>query len=352
MPKTSSPLLNPMPPPPARDAQIATETTPCAFCGAVDGAALYDLQDYLYHAPGDFTARRCPVCGLIYLSPRPTRAAITHYYPESYAPYRPAIQDERSPLMRYMRRRKIVARRRALERHAPRRVSSRPATLLDVGCSTGIFLDEMRSAGWAPLGIEINPDAARYARTRFGLPVLEGDLLELDLPAAGFDAITMWDVLEHTFDPPHILARACQLLRPGGLLALTFPSWESLDRRLFGRYWVGFDAPRHLHVFPQPVIHRMLQATGFQVVEDACRFGGYFAFVTSLRAWLRATQPADRQAAVERVISIDGFRLPFEPGFMALDALGWGGVRFVVAAKAALPPGADSPAAHLERTRS
>lgn len=341
-----------MPSPPAADAQAATETTACTFCGAADGAALYDLQDYLYRVPGDFSARRCPVCGLIYLSPRPTRAAIMHYYPESYTPYRPAIQDERSALMRSMRRRKVVARRRALERHAPRRAPSRPAMLLDVGCSTGIFLDEMRGAGWAPLGIEINPDAARYAATRFGLPVLEGDLLELELSPAAFDAITLWDVLEHTFDPARVLARAYQLLRPGGLLALTFPSWESLDRRLFGRYWVGFDAPRHLHVFPQPVIHGLLQAAGFQVVEDSCRFGGYFAFITSLRAWLRATQPAPRQAGVERLIRIDGFRLPFEPGFMALDALGWGGVRFVVAAKPALPADTGLTASRLERTHS
>lgn len=85
------------------------------------------------------------------------------------------------------------------------------------------FLDEMRSAGWQTCGIEISPTAADYARQRFQLDVQIGDLLEIDLPAASFDLITMWDVLEHTFAPREVLAKSASLLKPGGLLALTFP---------------------------------------------------------------------------------------------------------------------------------
>lgn len=304
------------------------ETTACANCGSSESAPLYTLGDYLYHVDGEFSVQRCVRCGLVYLSPRPTRAAITRYYPASYSPYRRAIQDERSGVMRWMRRRKIVKRRQAVER----RVSRLPGDLLDAGCSTGIFMDEMRSAGWRVIGIEISAETAAYARRRLGLDVIQGDLPGAGLAPESFDAVTMFDVLEHTYDPPAVLAWVWRVLRPGGVAALTFPNWESLDRRLFGKYWIGYDAPRHLHVFPRSVIQRMLEDAGFQVVDNRCLFGGYFTFVMSLRAWLRADGSGAGRLA-EKTINFPGIRLPFEPLFMLLDRLGKGSNRFIVARK-------------------
>jgi len=317
------------------------ESTDCPNCGAAERATLFEIEDYLYGVEGRFAVQRCGNCGLVYLSPRPTRAAIGRYYPPSYSPYRPAIQDERSAAMRWMRRRKLVKRRQAVERHAPRR----PGDLLDVGCSTGIFMDEMRSAGWRVTGVEMVREAAEYAHARFGLPVVEGDLLEVGLAPQSFDAITLFDVLEHTFEPAAVLHRAEELLRPGGIVALTLPNWESLDRRLFGKYWVGFDAPRHLSVFPRGVLVGMLEQAGLRVVDNRCLFGGYFTFITSLRTWLRARCPAAARR-LEPLIDYPGVRLPFEPFFMLMDRIGAGGIRFIVARKP------DSRAAHDQRSAS
>jgi SAM-dependent methyltransferase len=309
---------------------IEFETVDCTSCGSNKSTLVYALQDYLYGLAGDFACRRCETCGLLYLSPRPTRAAIVDFYPATYQPYRTAIQDETNSLMRYMRRRKVIRRRQAVEKH----VAQGPRNLLDVGCSTGIFMDEMRRAGWEVSGIEINDDTVAYARQRFHLTVTCGDLLETDLPLAAFDLITLWDVLEHTFDARAVLVKANQLLRPGGILALTLPNWESLDRRLFGRYWIGFDAPRHLHVFPNAVLQDLLGQTGFAVVENKCQFGGYFTFITSVRTWLHTrAQTRLWPTLVEKLIDIHGIRLLFEPFFMLMDQAGLGGIRFVVARK-------------------
>ncbi len=144
----------------------------------------------------------------VFTSPRP----IGRYYPPSYSPYRPAIQDERSAAMRWMRRRKLVKRRQAVERHAPRR----PGDLLDVGCSTGIFMDEMRSAGWRVTGVEMVREAAEYAHARFGLPVVEGDLLEVGLAPQSFDAITLFDVLEHPLNRRQCCIEPRSACRPAG----------------------------------------------------------------------------------------------------------------------------------------
>lgn len=304
------------------------ESVDCPNCGAAQRTLLFEIEDYLYGVDGRFAEARCADCGLVYLSPRPTRAVIARYYPHSYAPYRPAIQDERRSLMRWMRRRKLVSRRRAVERHAYRR----PGDLLDVGCSTGIFMDEMRSAGWGVTGVELVREAAANAHDRFGLSVIEGDLLEVGLVTESFDAVTLFDVIEHTFEPAAVLRRVWELLRPGGIVALTLPNWESLDHRLFGKYWVGFDAPRHLSVFPHHVLTGMLEQAGFAVIDDRCLFGGYFTFVTSLRTWLRA-RAGTYARPLEAAIDIPGIRLPFEPFFMLMDRMGAGGIRFIVARK-------------------
>lgn len=312
-------------------ADTELEQVPCTRCGDTSPHVLVELEDYLYKTPGRFAMCECRRCGLIFLSPRPVPAALARHYPPAYAPYRRAIQDERNPLLRAMRRRNIGLRRRYVERFT----AAQPGRLLDVGASTGIFMDEMRSHGWQVLGIELSEHAAAYARERFGLEVIRGELSQVDIPSARFDLITLWDVLEHTYDPLAVLRRIYGWLQRDGLLVLTIPNWESVDRRIFGRYWVGYDAPRHLHVFPKPVMAELLREAGFQVLDNRAAFGGYFAFATSLRTWLRARlAPGPLLRGVERAIDLHGVRFLFAPLFWLADRLDRGGVRVIAARKA------------------
>jgi 2-polyprenyl-3-methyl-5-hydroxy-6-metoxy-1,4-benzoquinol methylase len=214
-------------------AKVQTEEVACNLCGSTGGALLYRVRDTLYDLPGEFTLRRCRQCDLIYLSPRPTEQSILRYYPERYSSYHRPVEDERFPLMRWMRRRKLKTRRRALERHA----GTRPGRILDVGCATGLFLHEMEQAGWQTAGVEPVESAAAFARERFGLHVFNGMLAAAPYPPGTFDVVTFWDVLEHTFAPAEEIGRAARLLRPGGLLAISVPNWASWERRWFGPHW-------------------------------------------------------------------------------------------------------------------
>ncbi len=74
-------------------------------------------------------------------------------------------------------------------------------------------------------------EAAEYAHARFGLPVVEGDLLEVGL-APLMTPITLFDVLEHRFEPAAVLHRAEEQRLPeaGGIVALTCPT---------GRAWTA-----------------------------------------------------------------------------------------------------------------
>ncbi len=297
-----------------------TEEVICNLCGSAQSEEVYTLTDTLYKVPGEFVLRRCTTCGLMYLSPRPSPQKIGDYYPAAYTAHqRIATEDERLPLMRWMRNRKLIKRRRMIERHGDHSLGR----VLDVGCATGLFLHEMQLGGWQAVGVEPSASAAEYARQRFGLEVFQGMLGDAPFPAASFDVITFWDVLEHTFSPADDLVKAAQLTRPGGLVVITVPNWDSFDRRPLGRFWIGLDCPRHLHVFTRPTLQSLLERAGFTVIDWACFVPGYFSTILGIQTWLDSKRPRLARS-VMRILNFPGMRLIFEPWYIVADRLGRG----------------------------
>lgn len=307
---------------------IEVEETGCDLCQTAVADPLHTFTDILYNLPGEFTMCRCRQCGLMYLSPRPTPQSIAFYYPQNYTSYRPPIEQERLALMRWIRRRKLQQRRQFIEQYS----QQQSGKILDVGCATGLFLNEMMQAGWQGYGVEPIESAAHFAQSHFGIDVFHGMLAEATYPANSFDAITFWDVLEHTFSPTETLAQAAALLRPGGIVAISVPNWDSWERHWFGRHWQGYDPPRHLYVFTRPTLTALLEEAGFTVLDWVCFMPSYFSFVISLDRWLRVKWPK-LSPVVHRLVNLPGFRLPFEPLFATANKLNKGSVISVFARK-------------------
>jgi len=141
-------------------------------------------------------------------------------------------------------------------------------TLLDVGCGTGVFLDEARRAGWQVRGVEVSAYAADQARHR-GLDVACASSEGLDLPAEAYDCVTLWDTLEHVPDPAGVLNAAARALRPGGVLALSTGDITSFCARVTGPRWHLFNLPEHLYFFSPAALVRLLASAGCQVVQVA-----------------------------------------------------------------------------------
>ena len=120
--------------------------------------------------------------------------------------------------------------------------------LLEIGCGSGWQLARMQQAGWRTKGLDFDPGAVAAARGR-GLDVDVGDVRDLHLEAASFDAIVMAHVLEHVFDPVGLLAECRRLLKPGGRLVSITPNGRSLGHRVYKAAWRGLEPPRHIAVF-------------------------------------------------------------------------------------------------------
>ncbi len=138
--------------------------------------------------------------------------------------------------------------------------------LIDLGCGTGLFLDEARRAGWQVTGREVSHFAVERAVQR-GLDVRQATLEDNGLPRAEFDAVTLWDVIEHVRDPHAVLRAATAALRPGGVLALSTGDVASLCARWSGPRWHLFNLPEHLFFFTASSLRLMLRACGLRVVS-------------------------------------------------------------------------------------
>ena len=107
-----------------------------------------------------------------------------------------------------------------------------PGTLLDVGCAMGFLLDLARDQGWTVEGVELSEYACLHAVEELHLPVLHGTLHDAEFDGGKFDAVTLFDVIEHFPNPRKEIREVARVLRPGGIFAVTTPDVGSLVARL------------------------------------------------------------------------------------------------------------------------
>lgn len=300
---------------------------PCTVCQASDAPVAFLGWDRQHGGPGTFLVRRCRECGTYFLSPRPGRDALAQYYPPDYAPYETTGAGTPSLWARWNHNyaiSKLV--------HAATRYVRSPGEALDVGCATGGFLAALRRRGWHVRGVEVNAEVAACTRTRTGIDVFPGDLLEASYPDRAFDLVTLWDVLEHIPDPRRALEEAARISRAGATLALTLPDPDSLEARVFGPCWAGWDVPRHLWVFPQHALRQLLSETGWCVRASGCLRGRQWMLTSSLRLWLEARVRSTRlRSAVLAVVGSVAMKLLLLPYFLVVERLGLGSIMAVFA---------------------
>ena len=299
----------------------ALETTRCALCGSDNPKLLFVGYDRLHHIPGEFNVVQCQECSLIYLNPRPAWNDMKKFYPSSYAPY----ISSSSSLQRWIHRGGLRKKRHLVRKYKPY------GTLLDVGCATGDFLQMMSyDKNWKLFGLEPNPEAARQAAQISGVNIFCGRLEDAIYPSGFFSVITMWHVLEHLYEPLSALGKLRQALRPDGVLIMAVPVLDSVDAKLFGPYWSGYDVPRHLVTYSKATLLKILSQSGFSLVRFESFIGGYDAFRISLDFW--AEERLKRWSRfVQGVTRSVMFRFLMMPYFWIVNGIGRGSTAVVVA---------------------
>ena len=150
---------------------------------------------------------------------------------------------------------------RVLNREFPRR-----GKLLEVGCFTGTFLNRIRSDGWEVTGLEPFRPVAEYARSKHNLDIIEGVLPEPRLRTSHYDAVMMLHVIEHLPDPTDNLRELRRVLKPGGVLVIETPRFNSLSFKILGRRERSIqNCSGHIYFFTEQTLLQMLKQNGFDV---------------------------------------------------------------------------------------
>jgi len=109
-----------------------------------------------------------------------------------------------------------------------RRLGLPPGTeILDAGCGSGRNMVDLARYGTVT-GLEIADASVMWARNRGIGEIVQGSITEAPFPDDRFDFAVCLDVIEHIDDELGALRELRRIIRPGGMLLVTVPAYESL----------------------------------------------------------------------------------------------------------------------------
>jgi 2-polyprenyl-3-methyl-5-hydroxy-6-metoxy-1,4-benzoquinol methylase len=192
---------------------------PCPTCGGNDARPELS-KDHM-------TIVRCGSCDLVYTNP----IFDEQHYREVYGSkeYQSIMRDLGEQSHQYRVDRFGVERVALMEQQLSR--PNGAVRYLDVGCSTGFVVEAAQRRGWHAVGVDLNPSAVQFGRDR-GLDLRVAAVEDESFEPGSFDAISLFDVLEHLPSPAPIVDRCARLLKRGGILFLYVPNYDSASRLL------------------------------------------------------------------------------------------------------------------------
>jgi 2-polyprenyl-3-methyl-5-hydroxy-6-metoxy-1,4-benzoquinol methylase len=224
---------------------------------------------------------RCPACSFVQVRDQPTADDLRELYGSDYFEHG-KYQDE------FAQAREVRRRLALLERAGV----PKGGRVLDAGCATGDFLHAAQGS-YEMWGLDVSAHAAEVARARnpsCAHRIFTGFVEDQAFEPGSFDAIVMWDVVEHLWDPRLVLSRLIEHLRPGGSLLLSTPDIGAYVARLMQRRWAFMTPPEHLGFFSRRSLTYVLeQSLGLKIV--ASQASGKWANLGFLMYKLRRVFP-------------------------------------------------------------
>ncbi len=219
----------------------------CVLCGGKKFKKL--------HVINNLSVDRCLNCGLIATHGK-TKTSYENYH-----------RDEDYQIFEKMFRNIFLKRLLLMNRF----ISSRKRRVLDIGCSTGVFLKLFKDKGCEVWGVE--PSESGEVAKEKGIKVLRSTFEKARLPSNYFDVVILNHTLEHVINPIVVLKKVRTILKNSGIVFVDVPNFGSLSSKIFGYYWRFLTPEEHLFHFTFETLKRVFEKAGFKVIHQESRSG-------------------------------------------------------------------------------
>jgi SAM-dependent methyltransferase len=243
----------------------ATEEVSCPLCDATRGTVVGSKGRF------DMPVRNlcCAGCGTVYITPRPSAAAMSEYYRSTYRKHYGAVgyvgADGKSvtPGEPGYEATLLQWHSQQAENALALGAAAAGATVLEIGCRHGKTLALMRERhGIVPFGVEPGETEAEQARDA-GIDCFTGALEAFDPGERRFDQVQWFHVLEHVHDPLAALLKLRHLLKPGGTLLIEVPNVY----QPYGLLEENFFQNVHLVSYSPNTLPALVKRAGFVVTR-------------------------------------------------------------------------------------
>jgi 2-polyprenyl-3-methyl-5-hydroxy-6-metoxy-1,4-benzoquinol methylase len=138
--------------------------------------------------------------------------------------------------------------------------------VLDAGANTGVFLSLMKKHTHHIFGVEPSTEAVQTAKNIFNIEIQNSVIGQSKWENDFFDMITMWDVIEHLYDPKGDLSFLHSKLQKGGRIFISTHNIGDFLLPLLGPKYPLFMYQHFFH-FSKKTLARLLKDCGFEVLE-------------------------------------------------------------------------------------
>jgi len=199
---------------------------------------------------------KCTSCNMVYLNPVFTDEAIVEYYQTNHTEQSKVVESDTDNFY-------INIYNGGLD--AIQNKNQNISNILDIGCSSGTFLDLAVKRDINTFGVELNKSEFEFAKNK-GHNVFN-ELLEKIEFETKFDAITMWDVFEHIIDGEFYLKYMRDLLCENGVIFLQVPSSDSLAAKILQEHCNMYDGLEHVNLYGVETIKKLAEKCGMEVLD-------------------------------------------------------------------------------------
>lgn len=270
----------------------ATSCSPCPICGE-SSKSDFSAKGYA------FSKCISRDCGHIFVDPIPSFDELDVYYAkntsglENSDSWTMAEDYKSNPQLVhnfYEKNRINFLRRRG---YLTKRTS-----VLDVGCSTGMFLRVLKDQGNSDVcGVDVSIEQVTHCQDVNEIRAYR-EISQIPTHEQ-FDLVCLYAVLEHVPNPREVMRDSVKRLADDGNLIVDVPNYRSLYRVLMGKRWLWLIPPVHLGYFSPKSMEKLAASEGLKVEYASTKSTSTYTYILAHHVFelLRKEMPSTSLSA-------------------------------------------------------